>query len=147
MRVLKVVRHIDGRLVMRPGKNHPNPVHWESLREVKREQQGNACGTCWRSGGEYGLELHHRHYDTWGEERSEDVVFLCSSCHESITNVIRARRLALGDQTFDFENTGRTEHKTMRPACREYSVPDVLPAPESISLTRPQLRQNKEILA
>jgi len=96
---LKRVSHIDGRLVLRPAFNHPNPQHWQQLREQVKQIQNNECGVCWRSGQDYRLELHHRHYDTFGNESLSDVVMLCSSCHEAITSVIRARRNAMGDQT------------------------------------------------
>ena len=29
------------------------------------------------------LEVHHRHYDTLGNERLDDVEVLCSSCHRN----------------------------------------------------------------
>ena len=91
----KTIKSLDGRLVMRPAQNHPNPAHWQALREDRIAAQGGSCGVCWRPGA----DLHHRHYDTWGEEKAEDVVFLCRECHEAITTVIRRRRYAAGDRT------------------------------------------------
>lgn len=83
-------RTINGRRALRPSANHPNPGHWDSLRALKLEEQGQACACCpnnMQSG--YQLELHHRHYENWGKERPEDVVILCSLCHDYITSRFR----------------------------------------------------------
>lgn len=83
-------RTINGRKALRPSANHPNPSHWESLRAQKLEEQGGGCACCpndIHSG--YRLELHHRHYENWGKEKPEDVVILCSLCHDYVTSRFR----------------------------------------------------------
>lgn len=83
-------RTINGHQALRPAGNHPSPAHWEALKAAKMAQQGNACACCpndIHSG--YQLELHHRHYENWGKEHLEDLVILCSLCHEYITSRYR----------------------------------------------------------
>jgi len=38
------------------------------------------CADC---GGQQKLELHHRHYETVGNESPGDLVALCRDCHEA----------------------------------------------------------------
>ena len=83
-------RSINGKRAMRPAGNHPRPSHWENLRALKLEEQESACACCPNdSKSGYQLELHHRHYENWGNEKPEDVVILCSLCHEYITSRYR----------------------------------------------------------
>ena len=123
MSVLKRVTKIDGRLVMRPAKYHPNPEEWYGLRGLVILEQGNECGVCWRSGEHYKMELHHRHYDTWGNEDLGDVILLCVSCHEAITSVIRSRRMAKGDQTIKQEAVRKEIGAVSRPRRKKVAVP------------------------
>jgi hypothetical protein len=83
-------RTINGKRAMRPAGNHPNPTHWEALRAQKLVEHDNACACCPNDvASGYQLELHHRHYENWGCEKPEDVVILCSLCHEHITSRFR----------------------------------------------------------
>ena len=100
---MKIIRYIDSNLVMRPAKDHPTPPQWQELKQARREVQtvdGEVhCGTCWRTEGEYPFDLHHRHYNNFGNEHIEDVVLLCRACHEHITSRIREERFGLGDRS------------------------------------------------
>lgn len=83
-------RTINGRRAMRPGGDHPNPTHWNDLIALKLAEQGNACACCPNDASSgYGLQLHHRHYENWGHEKPEDVVILCTLCHDAITDRFR----------------------------------------------------------
>ena len=83
-------RTINGRQALRPPQPHPNPLHWEALRARKLAEQNNCCATCPNDiASGYRLELHHRHYDNWGNEKPEDVVLLCVVCHDYITSRFR----------------------------------------------------------
>lgn len=63
--------------------------HWESLRERKLSIGGRQCERCGRrahltaKGNWAGLQVHHRTYDTLGDESLDDLEVLCSQCHES----------------------------------------------------------------
>ena len=141
---LRVVKHVDKRLVMRPSKNHPNPQYWDALRLAVRISQNNECGVCWRNGNDYKLELHHRHYDTFGEETIKDVIMLCVSCHEAITSVIRNRRRSLGDQTLTvLEHEDKEE--LVRPKSRQAAMPKIEPERQEIRSSRPAIRVSKPI--
>ena len=100
---MKFIRHIAGHLVMRPAKDHPKPDQWQEIKQARREVQtvdGEVhCGTCWRIERVYPFDLHHRHYNNFGNERVSDVVLLCRLCHESITSRIRNERFGLGDRS------------------------------------------------
>lgn len=138
MTQLKRVREIDGHLVLRPAKSHPNPDHWFQLRNLKALQQMYQCGTCWRSSEEYDMELHHRHYDTWGEETINDVIMLCKSCHDGITESIRSRRRALGDQTLKKVLTREIKPKqSSKPKKRKVKVPKTVRTKEIVRSRRP----------
>lgn len=83
-------RTINGRQALRPSSPHPDAAHWSALRVLKLAEQGHACAACPNdTASGYQLELHHRHYENWGKERPEDVVILCSLCHEYITSRFR----------------------------------------------------------
>lgn len=117
------VTKINGRKVRRPRGNHPDSAHWMQLRELRKALQtvdGSVhCATCWDTQSERNLfDLHHRHYDNWGQERIEDVVLLCRPCHEAITNRIRLARYAAGDDTVSIASESivyeRRKHITVR---------------------------------
>ena len=93
MQVLKVVRYIDGHLVMRPSDQY-DAERWMELKDRVRGIRPG-CATCWRPGE----ELHHRHYDNFGSETLDDVTLLCGECHRYITSRIRKARWDLGDRT------------------------------------------------
>ena len=56
--------------------------HWNDLRAIM-EKRGYFCQLC---RAKENLVLHHKHYYTWGHERIEDVLWLCSSCHSKVHN-------------------------------------------------------------
>lgn len=39
---------------------------------------------CFVCGKHYDLQLHHRHYDTLGNETYKDMALLCSICHKRV---------------------------------------------------------------
>lgn len=138
MTALKRVREIDGHIVLRPAKSHPNPEHWDALRVFIRAVQGNCCKTCWRNGDDFTLELHHRHYNTWGNESPNDVTMLCQSCHDGITESIRSRRRALGDQTLKKVSSREVKPKrSSKPKKRKVKVPKTVRTKEIVRSRRP----------
>lgn len=137
---IKRVKKIDGCLVTRPAKNHPNPDYWFELRQKKAQEQNHQCGTCWRTSKEYVMELHHRHYNTWGNERPEDVVMLCVSCHDAITGVIRSRRMALGDQTFNTIVLEPKQIRSNKPKTRDVAIPGAVKVSQILMSARPKIK-------
>jgi hypothetical protein len=122
---VKVVRYIDGRLAMRPAKDHPNAAAWAALKEQRRIVQTEGgkvhCGCCWRTEDKHPLDLHHRTYDRFGEEQLSDVILLCRSCHTAITSRIREERYALGDRSLGSEETVSTV-AAFRPSLKVVTV-------------------------
>jgi len=81
---------INGKNVMRPQRQHPRPDHWNALRIAALERDGRACRCCPNdTASGVPLEVHHRHYETWGHETLDDVITLCVLCHDAITSRIR----------------------------------------------------------
>lgn len=55
---------------------------WRKFREriiAKRGKKCQKCGNTTRP-----LQLHHKHYDTFGIERPKDVLLLCMDCHYEV---------------------------------------------------------------
>ena len=53
---------------------------WAILKKQVHRRDGHRCRLCGRDGVE--LHVHHRTYETYAEERLEDLVTLCRTCHE-----------------------------------------------------------------
>ena len=77
----------------RPRGSHPNPAHWQSIRLQALERDGHQCRCCPAKQGNIcpvtgpvKLEVHHRHYNTWGKESLDDVTVLCKECHRGVTD-------------------------------------------------------------
>ncbi len=138
---LKRVNKIEGHLVTRPAKDHPDLAYWFALRNLKVIDQDYQCATCWRSSEDYSMELHHRHYDNWGQERLEDVALLCVSCHDAITNTIRSRRRALGDQTLSTIISEPKPVRSKRPKTRKVKNPRAVKAKKVVKSRKPKIKK------
>ena len=51
---------------------------WGERRLAKIEQAHFRCEKC---GEKHNLSVHHKTYDRLGNERTDDLIVLCSSCH------------------------------------------------------------------
>jgi len=59
------------------------------------EAAGHQCRLCPNEATpDSPLEVHHRTYANFGNERVEDLTALCSACHREVTNFLRARNYA-----------------------------------------------------
>lgn len=58
--------------------------HWQDLRAIVRARDHNQCQTCWLTGKEATLDVHHRTYQRVGGEWLDDLVLLCQDCHKAI---------------------------------------------------------------
>ncbi|MDX3965512.1 MAG: HNH endonuclease signature motif containing protein [Bradyrhizobium sp.] len=66
-----------------------------SARLAELEAAGHRCRLCQTEATpDSPLEVHHRTYENFGNERSEDLTALCRECHREVTNFLRARRYA-----------------------------------------------------
>jgi len=52
---------------------------WKRLRERVIAKRGRKCQRC--KSTTRPLQLHHKHYNTFGHERTKDVLLLCVDCH------------------------------------------------------------------
>lgn len=54
--------------------------HWQEVRQGARLRAQYRCQVCNSSDGQ--LHVHHRTYENRGDERPEDVILLCATCHD-----------------------------------------------------------------
>lgn len=131
---------------MRPRAATPNLQQWAELKEARRGLQRGKCGkvycaTCWRTEGEqYPFDLHHRHYDNFGNEQIEDLVLLCRSCHEAITSRIRSERYALGDKSVDVPVPVENWIERFRPTINTVETQRATPAGTGVARFRPAIQ-------
>jgi hypothetical protein len=64
----------------RPYAERRQTKEWAILKKQVHRRDGYRCRLCGRDGVE--LHVHHRTYETYAEERLEDLVTLCRTCHE-----------------------------------------------------------------
>ena len=58
--------------------------HWRLLSARLRRNALRYCQGCARCGAKIRLVVHHRHYDTLGCERKEDLEVVCWKCHRRL---------------------------------------------------------------
>jgi hypothetical protein len=63
-------------------RDHMRSPQWRKFRQEKKASVGGICEVpgC----GQPGEHIHHRHYETLGQERFEDVEVLCNEHHQTI---------------------------------------------------------------
>jgi len=69
---------------------HLSSPEWAAIRQQALARAGNKCQIC-SCKDEY-LEVHHNSYDNLGHEPPEDVIAVCKTCHDVVTNELRRRR-------------------------------------------------------
>jgi hypothetical protein len=70
--------------------------HWKTMRRVAKKLLGNTCALCGRAER---LAVHHRHYETLGDEHPlHDLLVLCFGCHKGLVEPVRkAHKYANGN--------------------------------------------------
>src|SRR5579859_5354533 len=56
---------------------------WKQKREVILERDNHKCKYC---GSTENLQIHHKSYKNWQNEREDELITLCSDCHAKIHN-------------------------------------------------------------
>jgi ribosomal protein S14 len=74
---------------------HIGSAKWERFRREVIEQRRNRCERCGHVSAY--LELHHKHYDSLGNEQPEDVELLCPKCHRGADEARAAKSRAKCD--------------------------------------------------
>mgnify|MGYP001614277604 CR=1 FL=1 len=72
-----------------------NSPEWHHKRKLRLALDGNRCRLCDEDGSRYGLEVHHRpssYAKIPNETIEDDLITVCSRCHNLITDVIREDR-------------------------------------------------------
>lgn len=54
--------------------------HWKNIKRKYINIKGDKCRIC----NNIGQELHHLTYKSLGNERVDDLMLLCSLCHENV---------------------------------------------------------------
>jgi 5-methylcytosine-specific restriction endonuclease McrA len=60
---------------------HLASADWLALRADVMQRAGYRCEQC---GTPWGLQVHHRTYEQMGNERPEDLIWLCRDCHRAL---------------------------------------------------------------
>lgn len=81
---------------------------WEERRQRIIWRDGYKCRLCNASDNVAELQVHHRQYSSLRDEKDEDLVTLCGSCHEIVTDKIGRC------ESLHMKLTGRTERKWRR---------------------------------
>ncbi len=66
---------------MKYDKNYYYSPVWKYLRGLKLLWSGYKCENC---GSKEKLQVHHKHYKSFGDEMPWDLMVLCKACHEDI---------------------------------------------------------------
>jgi hypothetical protein len=65
---------------------------WKAKRIARLSLDGNRCVVCKHDGSAYRLEVHHIHYENFGNENvTYDLMTVCSRCHKRLENIRRAQ--------------------------------------------------------
>lgn len=61
---------------------------WQDKKEIylKARKDNGWPIECLICQGKYGLQLHHLHYNSLGNERQDDLILVCMKCHQDIHN-------------------------------------------------------------
>jgi hypothetical protein len=62
-----------------PYREYLQTCEWHEKRAAARARAGERCQVCNSDGP---LDVHHRTYEPRGDEREEDLIVLCRSCHD-----------------------------------------------------------------
>ena len=64
-------------------KQYLQGTHWRAFRQIVLTFWGGRCAIC---NSAVNVEVHHRHYNSLGDERITDCIALCNFCHKLFSN-------------------------------------------------------------
>ena len=67
--------------------NYIHSPRWKALKKQMLDKFGARCQICNDSANYSKLELHHRTYERFENERMEDLTLLCKPCHKLLLGV------------------------------------------------------------
>ncbi len=67
------------RTLTRQYREYLESFFWRAKRDAALVRAGHRCENC---SSRDNLEVHHKNYETFGNERPEDLEVLCIACHE-----------------------------------------------------------------
>ena len=68
------------------GAKYREEPEWQVRRVQALTRAGYKCQTCSRR--DTTLDVHHNSYENYGDERPQDLVVLCRSCHQNVHGVV-----------------------------------------------------------
>ena len=95
----------------RPDKKHPNPKHWKDVREEALLRDKNRCVSC---NQKENLEVHHRTYERFGNEKLSDVYVLCKTCHKLFTKKNKQTRDSEKKKVVEIANYERKNYEYLK---------------------------------
>ena len=69
---------------------------WKEFRAYLLDKAENRCYVC-KGFKRKGLQIHHLDPSTYGDEKPEDCIVLCSSCHKELERLLRKKNLNIND--------------------------------------------------
>lgn len=82
---------------------HLSPEYVEYMQSKAWKEKSNAwrkeAGCCEVCGGTKKLQCHHKHYQTFKNERREDIMVVCTQCHANIHALQKAAKNKIHDPT------------------------------------------------
>lgn len=63
--------------------------NWKDIRNARLQKDNNRCRNC---GSVLNLQVHHKNYNSFGNENINDIITLCDECHNKIEKNKRKKR-------------------------------------------------------
>jgi hypothetical protein len=108
---------------------------WREIRQQRVDMDGGKCVACHTTER---LEVHHLHYQNFGHEELRDLITLCHSCHEKVTDSERFNRYAKRRRVIPAQAT--TQRPPLTVKAHHHQHPVITPVADN----RPRLNKSKK---
>lgn len=116
-----------------------NSLEWQNRPERLQAIQRD-CGRCVLCNSSEDLEVHHRTYENFGNEKLEDLYTFCRQCHEIVTDALRRRKYE-AVQPVEVADSKILKYEGQIQSSKEKSLPSIADATNSM----PDMTRYKEV--
>jgi 5-methylcytosine-specific restriction endonuclease McrA len=85
-RTVRLAQQARAAQLYKLGAKYMEQPEWQQRRRQALARAGYRCQTCGRRDAT--LDVHHNNYQNYGDERLEDLVVLCRSCHQTFHGAV-----------------------------------------------------------